>query len=68
VIVYWFSKTVLNVLKVEWARAEPNVRFYAGNPANCKTSFHGFGATKDLPDGAKAFVELGNGGVREIRE
>ncbi len=25
------------------------------------------GATKDLPDGAKAVVELGNGGVRERR-
>ena len=58
VISYSVSKTALNALTVEYAKAEPTVAFYAASPGHCKTAFNGFRGTKDPSDGAKVIVEL----------
>lgn len=58
VISYSVSKTALNALTVEYAKAEPTVAFYAASPGHCKTAFNGFRGTKDPLDGAKVVVEL----------
>ena len=58
VISYSVSKTALNALTVEYAKAEPDARFYAASPGHCKTAFNGFRGTKDPLDGAKVVVEL----------
>ncbi|KAL9071294.1 MAG: hypothetical protein Q9161_004310 [Pseudevernia consocians] len=58
VISYSVSKTALNALTVEYAKAEPTVAFYAASPGRCKTAFNGFRGTKDPSDGAKVIVEL----------
>ena len=58
VISYSVSKTALNSLIVEYAKAEPTVAFYAASPGHCKTVFNGFRGTKDPSDGAKVIVEL----------
>ena len=58
VISYSVSKTALNALTVEYAKAESNVAFYAASPGHCKTAFNGFRGTKDPLDGAKVIVEL----------
>ncbi|KAK4691386.1 hypothetical protein P7C71_g5604, partial [Lecanoromycetidae sp. Uapishka_2] len=58
VISYSVSKTALNALTIEYAKAEPDVRFYAASPGHCKTAFNGFRGSKDPLDGAKVVVEL----------
>ena len=58
VIAYSVSKTALNALTVEFAKAEPTVAFYAASPGHCKTAFNGFRGTKDPLDGARVVVEL----------
>lgn len=58
VISYSVSKTALNALTVEYAKAEPAVAFYAASPGHCKTAFNGFRGTKDPLDGARVVVEL----------
>ena len=57
-ISYGVSKTALNALTVEYAKAEPRVRFYAASPGRCRTAFNGFRGPKDPLDGAKVVVEL----------
>ncbi|KAF6220892.1 hypothetical protein HO133_002572 [Letharia lupina] len=58
VISYSVSKTALNALTVEYAKAEPTIAFYAAIPGHCKTAFNGFRGTKDPLDGARVVVEL----------
>lgn len=58
VISHSVSRTALNALTVEYAKAEPTLVFYAASPGRCKTAFNGFGGTKDSLDGAKVVVEL----------
>lgn len=58
VISYSVSKTALNALTVEYAKAEPTIAFYAAIPGHCKTAFNGFKGTKDPLDGARVVVEL----------
>ncbi|MCJ1457528.1 hypothetical protein MMC28_007896 [Mycoblastus sanguinarius] len=58
VISYSVSKTALNALTLEYAKAESDVSFYAASPGHCKTAFNGFRGTKDPIDGAKVVVEL----------
>ena len=58
VISYSVSKTALNALTVEYAKAEPAVAFYVASPGHCKTAFNGFRGTKDPLDGARVVVEL----------
>ncbi len=55
---YSVSKTALNALTIEYAKAEPDVRFYATSPGNCKKAFNGFRGTKDPLDEAKVVVGL----------
>ena len=58
VISYSVSKTALNALTIEYAKAEPGVKFYAASPGHCKTAFNGYRGTKDPLDGAKVVLEL----------
>ena len=58
VISYSVSKTALNALTVEYAKAEPGVRFHAASPGHCKTAFNDYRGTKDPLDGARVVVEL----------
>lgn len=58
VISYSVSKTALNALTVEYAKAEPAVAFTAASPGHCMTAFNGFRGTKDPLDGRKLVVEL----------
>ena len=58
VIAYSVSKTALNALTVEYAKAEPGVMFYAVSPGHCRTAFNGYRGTKHPLDGAKVVVEL----------
>lgn len=55
---YSVSKTALNALTIEYAKAEPDVRFYATSPGNCKKAVNGFRGTKDPLDKAKVVVGL----------
>ncbi|KAG8530329.1 uncharacterized protein KY384_004831 [Bacidia gigantensis] len=55
---YCVSKAALNMLTVEYARAEPEVKICAAEPGSCKTAFNGFRGQKDPLDGAKVVVEL----------
>lgn len=57
-ISYSVSKTALNALTVEYAKAEPDARFYAASPGHCKTAFNGFRGKRDPLDGAKVVVQL----------
>lgn len=57
-ISYCVSKTALNALTIEYAKAEPDVVFHAVNPEFCKTAFNGYKGTKDPLDGAAVVVEL----------
>ena len=58
VISYSVSKTALNALTIEHAKAEPGVRFYVASPGHCRTAFNGYRGTKHPLDGAKVVVEL----------
>ena len=58
VIAYSVSKTTLNALTVEYAKAEPGVKFYAVSPGHCRTAFNGYRGTKYPLDGARVVVEL----------
>ena len=53
VITYSVSKTALNALTIEHAKAEPGVRFYAASPGHCRTAFNGYRGTKHSLDGEK---------------
>ena len=58
VIAYSVSKTALNALTVEYAKAEPRVKFHAASPGHCRTAFNGYRGTKHPLDGAKVVVDL----------
>ena len=58
VIAYNVSKAALNMLSVEYAKAEPEVQIYSACPGFCNTAFNGWKGTKDPLDGAKVIVEL----------
>lgn len=58
VISYSVSKTALNALTIEFAKAEQEVRFYAASPGHIRTAFNGYQGTKKPLDGAKVVVEL----------
>lgn len=68
VISYSVSKTALNALTVEYAKAEPAVAFTAASPGHCMTAFNGFRGTKDPLDGAKVGCRAGVGGEGKVRE
>ncbi|MCJ1270106.1 hypothetical protein MMC22_010000 [Lobaria immixta] len=55
---YGVSKTALNSLTIELAKAKPEVRFYAAGPGHTKTAFNGVQGTKEPLDAAKVVVEL----------
>lgn len=59
-IAYNTSKTALNALTVEYAKAKGNedVQFHVASPGHCKTAFNGFRGRKDPIEGAKGVVEL----------
>lgn len=58
VIAYSVSKTALNALTIEYAKAEPGAKFYAASPGHCRTAFNGYRRTRHPLDGAKVVVEL----------
>ena len=55
---YSVSKVALNALTLEFAKAWPDVRFYAASPGHCKTALNGFRGKKDPLEGARVVVEL----------
>ena len=68
VISYSVSKTALNALTIEYAKAEPGVRFYAASTGHCRTAFNGYRGTKHPLDGAKVVVELALADKQEVCE
>lgn len=55
---YSVSKVALNALTLEFAKAWPDVRFYAASPGHCRTALNGFRGKKDPLEGARVVVEL----------
>jgi len=53
---YSVSKTALDALTIEHAKAEPDLSFHVASPGHCKTAFNSFRGTKDPLDGAKVVV------------
>lgn len=55
---YSCSKSCLNFLTVQMARAHEDVAFYAVSPGHCSTRFNGFRGRKDPMEGGRAAAEL----------
>jgi len=55
---YCVSKTALNMLTVEMAKAESGVLFQVVSPGHCRTAFNGFRGEKEPLDGARVVVEV----------
>lgn len=66
---YSVSKTALNMLTLDMARAEDNkgIEFQIASPGHCKTAFNGFRGARDPDEGANVVVELVLGERRETR-
>lgn len=55
---YSVGKAACNLLTLEMAKAEPEMRVYAVSPGHCKTAFNGYRGEKDPVEGGRCAAEL----------